>query len=158
MYTSGAIEGVTVKPLKKFVDERGWLSELFRRDELEAPFSPAMSYISSTRPGVVRGPHEHREQTDCFCFIGPSNFKLTLWDNRPASPTYRYRMVILAGEDSPMSALIPPGVVHAYQNVGEESGIVLNFPDRLFRGPGKKEEVDEIRHEDDPDTPFRVHE
>lgn len=156
MFTNGKIDGIIVKPLKKFVDERGWLSELFRDDELEGEFRPAMSYISYTRAGVVRGPHEHRDQTDCFCFIGPSNFKLVLWDNRPESPTYRCKMTLFAGEDNPMSVIVPPGIVHAYKNVGDSSGAVLNFPDRLFMGPGKKEEIDEIRHEGDPGSPFRL--
>ena len=29
--------------------------------------------------------------------------------------------------------------------------MVLNYPDKLYRGWGKKEEVDEIRHEDKED-------
>jgi len=29
--------------------------------------------------------------------------------------------------------------------------MVLNYPDKLYRGQGKKEEVDEIRHEDKED-------
>ena len=29
--------------------------------------------------------------------------------------------------------------------------MVLNYPDRLYRGLDKKEEVDEIRHEDNED-------
>jgi dTDP-4-dehydrorhamnose 3,5-epimerase len=47
-------------------------------------------------------------------------------------------------------------VVHAYKNVGGSEGIVLNYPNRLYAGRGKKEPVDEIRHEDDPASRFRV--
>jgi dTDP-4-dehydrorhamnose 3,5-epimerase len=32
--------------------------------------------------------------------------------------------------------------------------MVLNFPNRLFAGRGKKLPVDEIRYEDAKDTPF----
>jgi hypothetical protein len=32
----------------------------------------------------------------------------------------------------------------------------LDFPDRLFMGVGKAEPVDEIRHEDDPDSRFKL--
>ncbi len=77
-FTRGAINGVVVRDLRKFVDERGWLAELFRHDELDAEYFPTMSYISSTEPGVQRGPHEHLEQADFFVFIGPSNFKMRL--------------------------------------------------------------------------------
>ena len=44
-----------------------------------------MAYISMTEPGIARGPHEHAEQADCFCFLGPSNFTVYLWDRRPGS-------------------------------------------------------------------------
>ena len=55
-FKKGKIEGVVVRSLRKFVDERGWLAELFRHDELEGEFYPAMAYISSTEPGRLRGP------------------------------------------------------------------------------------------------------
>jgi dTDP-4-dehydrorhamnose 3,5-epimerase len=154
MFASGPIEDVIVRLLPRFVDERGWLSEVFRHDELHADFHPAMGYVSMTAPGVARGPHEHADQADLFAFIGPSNFKIFLWDNRPSSPTYRNRQVFFAGEDVPRSVLIPKGVVHAYRNIGLTRGMVLNFPNRLFAGEGKKQPVDEIRHEIDPDTPY----
>lgn len=149
------INGVIIKELKKFVDERGWLAELFRQDEIEKNIYPVMSYISMTLPGVIRGPHEHREQTDYFCFIGPSNFKIYLWDNRKYSDTYKNKMIIFAGEDNPKAIIVPPGVVHAYKNVGMKPGIVINFPNKLYAGWGKKEEVDEIRYEG-IESEFRV--
>jgi dTDP-4-dehydrorhamnose 3,5-epimerase len=52
--------------------------------------------------------------------------------------------------------LVPAGVVHAYQNVGSDQGIVINCPNRLYAGLGKREPVDEIRHEDDPNTIFTM--
>lgn len=155
-FQAGDINGVVVRRLRRFHDERGWLSELFRHDELAAEFFPAMSYISSTNPGVTRGPHEHVDQADLFCFLGPSNFRLRMWDNRPDSPTYRHVMTIVAGEDNPQSIIVPKGVVHAYQNVGESDGIVINCPNRLYMGERRQEPIDEIRHEDDPETIFRM--
>ena len=98
------------------------------------------------------------EQTDYFCFIGPSNFKLVLWDNRKGSGSYGSKMVVFVGEDNPASVIIPEGVVHAYKNVGSKDGAVMNFPNRLFMGEGKKSKIDEIRHEDDPGSAFKVDE
>jgi dTDP-4-dehydrorhamnose 3,5-epimerase len=147
-----------VRDLRKFVDERGWLAELFRHDELAEEFHPVMAYISSTEPGVTRGPHEHVDQADLFCFIGPSNFKLRMWDNRQDSETYNQVMTLFVGQDNPKAVLVPRGVVHAYRNVGHQSGIVINCPNRLYMGEGKREEIDEIRHEDDPETIFKMDE
>ena len=155
-FTKGPIDGVVIRPLRKFVDERGWLAELFRHDELDGEFHPAMAYLSVTEPGVTRGPHEHVDQADLFCFIGPSNFKIRLWDNRESSPTYRHVVTAFVGADNPASVLVPLGVVHAYRNVGSISGAVINCPNRLFMGEGRRDPIDEIRHEDDPETIYRI--
>ena len=158
MFVHGAIRDVVVNDLRKFMDERGWLMELFRQDELMAEFHPVMSYISSTEPGVARGPHEHLEQADLFCFIGPSNFKLRMWDNRPNSETYRHVMTLFVGVDNPKMVVVPSGIVHAYRNVGNIPGIVINCPNRLYKGASRRDRIDEIRHEDDPDTIFKMDE
>jgi len=153
-FKEGKIEGVIVRDLKKNTDERGWLIELFRQDEINKNNYPVMSYISLTLPGIIRGPHEHLKQTDYFCFVGPSNFKIILWDNRKNSKTYKNKMIIYAGKDSPKSILIPPRVVHGYKNIGNEPGLVVNFPNKLYAGWNKKGKVDEVRYENKK-SPFK---
>lgn len=155
-FKEGEILGVVIRKLTLANDSRGWLSELFRSDEMAEEFFPAMAYISATIPGITRGPHEHLDQADFFCFLGPSNFKMRLWDNRENSETFKCVQTLIVGQDNPASVLVPAGVVHAYQNVGEVNGIVINCPNRLYRGAGRKEEVDEIRHENDAETNFRM--
>lgn len=140
-----AIPGVRIRPLRRFTDARGWLTELFRDDELPEGFRPQMGYISMTHPGVSRGPHEHRDQTDGFAFLY-GNFRIYLWENRPGRE--RVQCVFEAGATNPIFLLVPPGVVHAYRNVGETEALSMNFPDRLYAGWGRSEPVDEIRHED----------
>lgn len=153
-YVKGKIHDVIVKPLTKYLDERGWLSELFRSDEMDPSLLPAMAYISMTKPGIARGPHEHAEQVDSFAFIGPSNFKIYLWDAREHSSSYGTKQVFFAGGDNPLLVVVPAGVVHAYRNVGSVDGIVFNAPNRLYAGEGKSSPVDEIRHEEMPGSPF----
>jgi dTDP-4-dehydrorhamnose 3,5-epimerase len=150
-FKEGKIEGVIIKVLKKYSDDRGYLIETFRKDELPDNLLPKMSYISYTRPGIARGPHEHKEQTDIFCFIGPGNFKIKLWDNRKDSQTYGNSMELTGGEEQLITVIVPPGVVHGYKNISDKDGMALNYPDKLFRGWHKIEEVDEIRHEDQED-------
>ena len=145
------MEGIEIRELSVYEDQRGWLGEIIREDESD--MKPVMSYLSMTKPGLVRGPHEHIEQTDCFCFIG--KFRLYLWDNRKGSPTFRESKVIDTS-DTPVVAIIPPGVVHAYKNIDNKEGVVINLPDRLYKGPDKKDPVDEIRYEDNPSSPFRI--
>lgn len=153
-FDHGHIEGVIIKELGRHSDRRGWLSELFRSDEIDPTAFPAMGYVSETGPGMARGPHEHRSQGDNFCFFGPSTFRIYLWDNRVGSPSYGKRMVLEAGEKRAVAIVIPAGVVHAYKNIGSVPGWSLNFPNRLYGGFGRKSEIDEIRYEDDLKSMF----
>lgn len=150
------IAGVICSPLKSYTDQRGWLAEIFRQDEMAPEHFPAMAYVSVTNPGVGRGPHAHRDQTDLFCFYGPGDFKVVLWDNRADSPSFGIRQDFLLGESNPAVLIVPPGVVHGYRNMSDRPGFVCNFANRLYRGKGRREAVDEIRFEDDPDSPFRL--
>ena len=148
------IEGVEVTHLRYFNDDRGWLTEVFRNDELSV--TPAMAYVSQTHPDVARGPHEHRDQTDIFVFMGPSTFRVYLWDNRSGSRSAGRRMQFDVGVDQPARVVVPPGVVHAYKNIGSDAGLVLNCPDQLYAGAGRKEPVDEIRWEEDTSGRFSL--
>ena len=151
-----AIADVTFKALKPHADSRGWLVEIYREDDLDSALHPVMAYVSQTQPGVARGPHEHVDQTDYFAFIGPGDFELLLWDAREGSPTYGLHTRTICGQSNPCAVTIPPGVVHAYRNTSPVPGWVFNGPNRLYAGPGKKEKVDEIRHESDETSPFSI--
>ena len=142
-FKKGDIEGVIIKKLTKYTDERGYLVETFREDTLPDRLKPAMSYVSFTKPGIARGPHEHIKQTDVFCFIGPGSFKIKLWDNRKESETFGYCMELNAGKDNPISVIVPPGIVHGYKNISKvEEGMVLNYPeDYIGAGIEKKKSM-----------------
>jgi dTDP-4-dehydrorhamnose 3,5-epimerase len=156
-FRAGTVAGVLWKATPAHHDERGWLCEVFRQDEMPTDLLPAMAYLSETQPGATRGPHEHLQQTDFFCFFGAATFHLYLWDNRPESPSYLCHEIALLGAGAPMTVVVPPGVVHAYRNVSAIPGVVMNCPNRLYRGEGKSDPVDEIRHEDDPRSVFRIY-
>ena len=148
------IEGVIIKELTKYEDARGWLTEFFRSDEL--PVKPEMAYISATKPGVARGPHEHVYQTDVFAFVGPGTMLLKLWDKREGSKTKGEEMSLELGENKPAVVVVPAGVVHAYKCISETDAWSINLPDKLYRGEGKKEEVDEVRWENVPNSPYKI--
>lgn len=151
---NGPIEGLRIETLKCLEDSRGWLIELFRHDQIDECDYPMMAYVNQTLPGASRGPHEHRNQTDCFAFVGPSDFKLYLWDTRRDSPTFGHRQTLIVGQSNRCIVMVPPGIVHGYKNVSNIAGLVFNAPNRLYAGWGKKEPVDEIRHEDRDGNPF----
>ena len=148
------IAGIEIKELILNKDDRGWLTEIFRDDEAE--HQPAMAYLSSTNPGVVRGPHEHKYQSDYFIFAGPGDFEVYLWDNREDSNTYGEALTSHAGATRPLSLIVPPGVVHGYKCVSEVPALSFNLPDKLYRGEKKSEEIDEIRWENDDNSPYKI--
>ncbi len=152
----GPIAGVVVRPLPMHRDDRGWLVELFRNDEFPADLHPAMGYLSESHPGITRGPHEHRHQTDVFVFLGTSEFRIFLWDPRAASPTQGCKQEVDVAAGLATLVIIPCGIVHGYRNLGASAGWVLNFPNRLYCGENRTEAVDEIRHEDDPQSIYRI--
>ncbi len=149
------INGVIIKKLNKNIDERGWLMEIFREDDDD--YQPVMSYISVTKSGVVRGPHEHVYQSDCFIFPGPGTFELYLWDRREDSSTKEQSLTIELGENNPTMVIVPPGVVHGYKCISKESAMCINLPDKLYKGKNKQDaEIDEIRWEQDPKSPYKI--
>ncbi|KKT26554.1 MAG: dTDP-4-dehydrorhamnose 3,5-epimerase [Parcubacteria group bacterium GW2011_GWA2_43_9b] len=148
------INGVIIKQLVKYEDARGWLAEIWRDDETN--YRPAMGYVSVTHPGVIRGPHEHKMQSDCFIFLGPGNFELYLWDRREGNATCGEHIKIEVGVKNPMMIIIPPGVVHGYKCVGDQDAWCFNLSDRLYKGEGKKEEPDEIRWEEQADSSYKI--
>ena len=83
-------------------------------------------------------------------------FRLYCWDARRSSPSYCRKMVLDVGEQNPCAVIVPAGVVHAYRNIGDRDGWVINLPNRLYAGQGRRGPVDEIRHEQNPDTPYRM--
>ena len=149
------IKDVIIKKLTKYEDKRGWLTEIYRRDDLNG-YQPEMSYISSTKPGVSRGPHEHVHQSDCFIFVGPGTFELYLWDRREGSETKGEHMKIEVGEDNQTLAIVPPGVVHGYKCIGDKDAWSINLPNKLYKGDNKSEDIDEIRWEEDSDSPYKI--
>ncbi len=111
-----AIEGVVVKPLVRHCDERGYLLEVARDDEgLLERFG--QSTFTLTYPGVIKAFHWHRKQHDLW-FVAQGEARVVLYDLREDSPTYRRTQVIFAGEHLPLAILIPPGVAHGYQVLG----------------------------------------
>ncbi len=155
-FAEGPVDGVIVRDLDLHHDQRGWLLEIFRQDELAEDNFPVMTYLSETLCGVTRGPHEHTYQTDFFAFIGPGEFTLYMWDIRGDSPSWGKYMRLTPGSSNRQAVIVPPGVVHAYKNTGDVPGWVFNAANRLYAGPGKREAVDEIRHEKRADSPYRM--
>ena len=124
------IDGVVVKPLRVIPDERGFLMEMLRSDdEVFERFGQA--YVTAAYPGVVKGWHYHRKQTDHFvCVNGMA--KVVLYDARENSPTRGQVQEFFMGERNPILLKIPPLVMHGFKAIGTTMAMIVNFPTELY--------------------------
>ena len=121
------ISGVHVKNLVFHCDERGRLAEIFRQDDpLFEKFGQV--YLTTTYPGVVKGWHLHKKQTDhVVCIKGM--LKIVLYDNRPHSKTKGQIKEFFVGEDNPKLITIPKGIYHGWKCISHKEAWVINIPD-----------------------------
>jgi len=143
------IDGVKKKELRVIPDERGRLMEVLRCDEeLFQQFGQV--YVTTTYPGVVKGWHYHKKQTDYVAAVH-GMLKLVLYDARQDSPTAGLINEFFVGIHCPALIQIPPGVYHGWKCIGRQEAIVVNCPTE----PYCYEEPDEHRVPyDSPDVPY----
>lgn len=106
------IEGVEIKELATYPDERGFFREIIRvTDDF---FTEGFGQLSHSLmyTGVAKAWHIHKVQIDWW-YVGSGVLKVALYDTRPDSSTTRALMEILMGDNQPARVLrIPPGVAH----------------------------------------------
>lgn len=113
----GKIHDVAVKPLVTHSDDRGYFREILREDDgLLRRFG--QTSITKTYPGVIKAFHWHKNQDDLW-YVAAGMARVVLHDLREGSPTRGETQVIYAGEDNPVLILIPAGVAHGYQVLGD---------------------------------------
>jgi len=104
-----------VEPLSSHRDARGSLFEPLNVEELARQRN---THVVLTQPGQVRGNHWHRQSTEMTVVVGPCRVRLkedgALRDvDVPAGEAWRFTL--------------PPGVVHAYQNTGQSTMLLISF-------------------------------
>lgn len=133
------IDGVQVKKLRVIPDERGKLMEILRNDdEMYEKFGQI--YVTTAYPGVVKGWHYHKVQTDNMCVV-KGMMKIVLYDSRKDSPTKGEVNEFFAGVYNPILIHIPVFVYHGFKCIGEEESIVINVPTEEYH----YDEPDEYR-------------
>ena len=124
------IDGVRIKNLKVIPDERGRLSEILRNDDaVYEKFGQV--YVTTAYPGVVKGWHYHRVQSDNMAVV-KGMMKIVLYDSRDNSPTKGEVNEFFAGVYNPILIHIPPLVYHGFKCIGTEEAIVVNVPTEKY--------------------------
>ena len=118
-----AIHDVIVKKLVTFADDRGYFREVLRDDDqLLQRFG--QTAVTKSHPGVIKAFHWHHHQDDLW-YIVDGMARIVLYDRRPESPSRGVTQVIYAGEDNPVLVLIPAGLAHGYQVLGNKPVILF---------------------------------
>ncbi len=126
------IAGAHLLPLEPHADERGSLSEAYRRSWLPAGREVLQANLSWSHPGVLRGLHWHARQADYWCVLS-GVAHVALVDLRPGSPSRSgtFQRRIDAGARR-YGLSIPPGVAHGF--FAETEVLLLYMVDVYFTG------------------------
>jgi dTDP-4-dehydrorhamnose 3,5-epimerase len=120
------IEGVKVKRLMKYCDDRGFFAELVRDDEPQLLSKFGQASWSMSYPGVIKAFHYHEKQDDLW-FFPSGNAQVVLYDLRKDSPTMGETDVYYMGEENPILLFIPKGVAHGYRVLGQKPATIIYF-------------------------------
>ena len=128
------IAGITCARIDLWPDDRGYFLEVQRIGRgLASHFPPETTQISAALnyPGIIKGFHFHRHQTDCWT-PAAGLLQVALVDLRPESATFGARNTIYVGALRPWQILIPPGVAHGYKVVGTGPSLLIYATDRFY--------------------------
>ena len=142
------IEGVHVVPLQRFVDERG--SVLLMLKETDPHFVRfGEIYFSTVYSGVVKAWKNHRRMDANYACVH-GQIKVVIHDGRDGSPTRDRTMELHISPDHEYAlVVIPPGVWHGFQGVGEPVSILANCATE----PSDPSELERL-NSDDPSIPY----
>lgn len=125
------IEGLTIRPLLTQVDRRGEVVEMYNPAWNVHSMPMVFAYQATIRPKAIKGWVVHREQDDRI-FTSLGVMRWVFYDDRKESPTYRLLNQFTFSERNRSLIVIPAGVYHAVQNVGETEAFFVNFPTKPY--------------------------
>jgi len=138
------IDGVKVKELIRYPDERGFFEEMIRKtDEF---FSEGFAQVSHSfmLEGVVKAWHIHKTQIDWW-YVAQGVVKAVVYDARPESPTYKElnEFMLNVPEGPNLVLKIPYGVAHGLKVMKGPADLVY-----VTSGIYSKDEEGRIQYND----------
>ena len=113
-----------LKNIEKHTDERGWLVEILRDDEIQEAIKQI--YFSTSKPNAIRGNHYHKHKVEWFSVV-KGKAKLVLEDNES-----KEREELMLSDDTPAIVKIPPNISHAIQNIGDDEMYLIVIVNEVF--------------------------
>ncbi|MCW4000723.1 MAG: dTDP-4-dehydrorhamnose 3,5-epimerase family protein [Candidatus Bathyarchaeota archaeon] len=123
------LDGIRIKPIKRFPDERGFFCEIMRSDwrDLFGEDNIAQANFSYTYPDVIRAWHRHlRGQVDYFLVLR-GTIKICAFDE----VTSEVNEVVSSGTDLQLVRM-PGHYWHGFKAVGNEPAMLVYFTTNLY--------------------------
>ena len=113
-----------VNILKKHEDDRGWLTEVLRSDEIDEKIEQFC--VATIKSGKIRGNHYHKRKVEWFCVIR-GDAKLLL-----LNPVDEKKEEMILKGDELKTVEIIPGIAHAIKNIGTEDVYLVSAINEVF--------------------------
>lgn len=130
------LQGIIVKSIETFVDERGFFSEIFKTSRKEIFLDEIVqANLSITYPGIIRAWHRHeRGQVDYFVVIkGAAKICAFEEENDELDE-------IISTGNKTQIVRIPGHYWHGFRALGREPTILIYFVNKLY-DPNNPDEI-----------------
>jgi len=118
------IDGVLLFQLTSHPDDRGSLTDDYRREWISGGREMVQGNISKSRANVLRGLHFHRQQADWWNFYAGAAV-VGLYDLRTGSPTEGTGLALRLDTSEGLRGLyIPRGIAHGFY---AETDVLLHY-------------------------------
>jgi dTDP-4-dehydrorhamnose 3,5-epimerase len=121
------IAGVSVREARHVPRDHGMITEIYRPDWDPSGQPVVQIYQSRLFAGALGAWSCHMRTTDRL-FVSQGHVKIVLYDARDDSNTKGRLMELHAGDARPCLVVVPPGIWHGMQCLGNVDALVLNCP------------------------------
>jgi dTDP-4-dehydrorhamnose 3,5-epimerase len=123
------LEGIRIKPINRFPDERGFFCEVMRKDwkDFFAQDNVSQANFSFTFPGMIRAWHRHlKGQTDYFLAVRGA-IKICAFDEK----TQELNEVVSSALNLQVVRM-PGHYWHGFKALGDESAMLVYFTTNMY--------------------------
>ena len=124
------------------LDERGFVTEVFRSDWLDFfdKSLPKQVNFSKSKPGVIRAWHRHnRNQTDYF-MVTKGKMKICIYDGNKQSKTFGTLVEVYADGNDLKIIKVPGNFWHGTKTIGDEPSLTVYFINNMYNYKDPDEE------------------
>ena len=125
------IHDVSISESRWITKSNGRLVELYRRDWFATDHRVDQVFHVVLNAASVSAWHVHEHTTDRL-FVSSGQARMVLYDARTDSPSYRTVLELLLSEHRPQLIVVPPGIWHGVENIGNAPAVIVNMPDQAY--------------------------